>query len=389
MNVDLHALFEDIRLIFKERAKMKHLRYIFNTAQNLPHYVIIDDSKLRQILINLIGNAIKFTEQGSVAVRAHVYKVDDNKSRLVVEIQDSGPGIPENEIGNLFKHFVQTSSGIKKGSGTGLGLALSQELALLMGGNISASSQVGKGSVFTLVLEIKEADIEIMDSNDSKRVMCIENGQKPYRILIVDDDKESLQVVVFLLQLVGFETNEAVNGKEAITKFEEWSPDLILMDLRMPVMDGYEATRQILQSEKGNKTPIIAVTANAFDKDMEETKLIGMKDYILKPFRESELFGKIGKILGIKYIYENDVSPKQMKYLYDTEALSKVVNELPNSLLRQMQDAIEVADINQLMKLINKIEPENSELSQYLISLANNYDYDYLQKILTQNDLNS
>ena len=380
-NVDLFSFLEDIKKIFKEQSQSKHLQFIFEIASDIPRYVMVDESKLRRIFINLIGNAIKFTDEGGIAIRVRVDYLEKDTKRLIVEIQDSGTGIAENEINQLFKHFVQTSAGIKKGSGTGLGLILSRELALLMGGNITISSQLGKGSLFTFYVEIKEGKYEAFEPANTKRVIGIDKDNEAYRILVVDDKRDNLQVVVNILKLVGFETNEALNGEEAIAKFEEWKPALILMDLRMPVMDGYEATRLIKLTEKGAQTPIIALTASTFEGERKKIESMGIQGYIRKPFRENELFSTIGKVLGIKYIYEDETPSSQTKYLIDDEVIAEEIAKLSNTLVSQIKDAVSVADIELLMKLIKSIETDNSELAQLLFSHAKNYDYDYLLKI--------
>ncbi|MEI6435625.1 MAG: ATP-binding protein [Bacteroidota bacterium] len=382
-DVDLYSLLNDIQMIFKERAQSKHLQFIFETANNLPQYVLIDESKLRQIFVNLIGNAIKFTEKGGVAVRTRIDKVNDDLSKLIVEIQDSGPGIPENEFDKLFKQFEQTSSGIRKSSGTGLGLTLSRELVNLMGGNITVSSEVGKGSAFTFTVEIYEGKNQVARDIIAKRVICIDKGQETCRILVVDDKEENLKVAVNLLKLVGFETNEAVNGVEAIAKFEQWNPHLILMDMRMPVMDGYEATRRIKSTEKGKQTPVIALTASSFEEERKKTMELGMHDYIRKPFRENELFSTIGKVLGVKYVYEDETSWSQTKYLNNDDPIIEAIVRLPLSFVHQMRDAVASADFDLLIELINAIEPDNSELAHCFMTLANNYDYEHLLKLLT------
>jgi len=241
-DIDLHALLNDIQMLFNEPTQSKNLQFLLEKEDDLPQYVFVDESKLRQIFVNLIGNALKFTEEGGIAVRARVDTVGGNKKILVVEVQDSGPGIPMEERDKLFKHFEQTSSGISKGSGTGLGLALSRELAILMGGDITITSEVGKGSIFTFQIEIKDGNPDAIEKSSPQGVIGIESSDISYRILVVDDKNDNLKVASDLLKLVGFETNEAVNGEDAIEKFESWNPHLILMDMRMPVMDGYEAT---------------------------------------------------------------------------------------------------------------------------------------------------
>jgi CheY-like chemotaxis protein len=389
VNIDLYSLFADIQMFFKEQAQAKHLQFIFETANDLPQYVIVDDNKLRRIFINLIGNAMKFTEEGGIAVRTRVDKINDYSSKLIVEIQDSGSGISEEELDKLFKHFVQTSSGIKNSSGTGLGLALSRELAILMGGDITVTSEAGKGSVFTFWLKIEDGKAEAVQNMIRKRVIGIDKELEDYRILVVDDKEENLKVVVNLLNMVGFKTKEAVNGEDAIAKFDEWNPHLILMDMRMPVMDGYEATRHIKLTEKGKKTPIIALTASSFEDERKKTMSLGMEGYIRKPFRESELFGTIGNTLGIKYIYENETPSYQENNPSNKTAMVEDIAILPETLVLQMQDAAAVADIDHLIKLIDDVYKYNSDLAQHLMALANNYDYGYLQQILSKKEIES
>ncbi|MEI6061614.1 MAG: PAS domain S-box protein [Bacteroidota bacterium] len=385
-NVDLYALLDDIRTIFKERAKSKKLRFISEMAVDMQRFVFVDESKLRQIFVNLIGNALKFTEEGGIAVRTRIDYIDADTSRLIVEVQDSGPGIAEHELGTLFKQFEQTSSGINNGSGTGLGLALSRELALLMGGDISVTSEPGKGSVFTFHVLVKAADSASVDSDMPKRVKGILNEGKTYRILVVDDKAENLEVVVTLLRLVGFETNEAVNGEDAIAKFEDWNPDLILMDMRMPVMDGYEATRRIKLSRKGMLVPVVALTASTFEDELKKIELFGLQGYIRKPFREDELFATIGNILGITFSYEDEIIVSTTTHPLDSESMDKYIEKLSYGLLLKMQNALAVADLDLLIELIQDVEQENPELAMQLTNLARNYDYELLQQIINKKE---
>lgn len=381
VDVDLYALLDDIQMLFKERAQAKNLQFISEIAEDLPQYICVDESKLRQIFVNLIGNAIKFTDKGGIAVRVKTRKIDDEKSRLIVEIQDSGPGIHEDELDKLFKHFEQTSAGILKGSGTGLGLALSRELAILLGGEISVSSEVGKGSVFTFHVEIKKGNPKAVVKNTSKRVVGIENTKGAYRILVVDDKDENLQVAIDLLKLVGFETNEAFNGLEAIEKFEQWNPHLILMDMRMPVMDGYEASARIKSTEKGKKTPIVALTASAFEDERKKVESLGIDGYIRKPFRDTELFSTIGKLLDLEYIFEED-KPDQRPVFQDQKMISDDIARLSPKLISELKEALACADLDLFIKITESIAPENEQLIQLLLTHAKNYEYEKLQQLL-------
>ncbi len=383
-HIDLHELIDDIRLIFKESAKTKNIDFNLFWDENTPRYTVADESKLRQIFVNLIGNALKFTDEGSINVNINSERTENNEIKLIVEIKDTGCGIDDNEINSLFKHFVQTSSGIKKGSGTGLGLALSRELAVLMGGDISVKSTKGKGSIFTFYVILKIGNMEAVVNENHKKIIRLADNQKKYKILVVDDKEENLKVAVSLLQIIGFETLEAINGLDGIEKFEDWNPDLILMDMRMPVMDGYEATCKIKATDKGKHTPIVAITASSFEEERKKTEAIGMDGYIRKPFRESELFNTIGKILNIEYIYEDESGHNTEKYIDDNDALKNDIDLLDDELKLKIMEAIDFADFDTLIELISEIEIDNKVLAQQLKTHAYNYEYDYLHKLLNK-----
>ena len=381
-HIDLYALFTDIKMIFEKQAQLKQLQFVFEIDDNLPNYVFIDDNKLRRIFINLIGNAIKFTETGGISVHVGYDEQQDSKKLLLVEIEDTGEGIHEEELGKLFKQFEQTSSGVKASSGSGLGLALSRELVVLMGGDIKVISQPGKGSVFSFFVEINEGQATINHTQISKRVIGLKEGEPAYRILVVDDNEENIKLMGSLLGLVGFQIKEAHNGIEAIAVFEQWNPDLILMDIRMPKMDGFEASRRIKSSEKGKNMPIIALTATAFKEDQADIEAAGMQAFIRKPFKENELFEIIGNGLSLEYVYEEEAPVAQNKHLSSLQSIEKKAGDLPNSLVLKMAEAISVADLDLLIDLISSIEQDYPELAKHLLALANNYDYDRIRKLL-------
>ena len=382
-NTDLYTLFSEINTIFSEQASSKQLRLIFEIQADVPKYVIIDSGKLRQILINLIGNAIKFTGEGGVAVRACVRHSGDEETSLMVEIQDTGVGISEKERGRLFQQFEQGSAGIKQVSGSGLGLALSRELANLMGGDITVHSVEGKGSTFTFTVGIKQGKPEIKEATITKRVIGIDDPKGTYRILVVDDMEENLLVAQHLLHLAGFETNTAVNGKDALDKFEQWAPDLILMDIRMPVMDGYETTGRIKLTEKGKNIPVIAVSASLFEDEKAKAFSSDIQGYIRKPYRESELFGTIAALLNVRYIYEEEnTTVPDDRYLNNINLVIDEVAKLPEKLVSGMLDAVEMADFDLFEDLIKKIWHGNENLIRHLLVHSGNFDHGYLQKVL-------
>jgi PAS domain S-box-containing protein len=384
-NTDILALIDDIKMMFREQAQFRKLQMIFETSDNLPLYLIVDENKLRQIFINLIGNALKFTTEGGIAVRIRFDPTDVESGRLMAEIEDSGPGISENELGNLFRQFEQASAGIKTSSGTGLGLALSRELAVLMGGNINVKSEEGKGSVFSFNVAVKKGASDTHDKKNNKRITGIMDPIGKYRILVVDDKEENRKVATDLLISVGFEVNEAVNGKEAISIFEQWNPHLILMDMRMPVMDGYEATRRIKSTEKGRQTPVVAITASLFEDDKAKAITQDIDGYIRKPFRENELFNTIGQILGIVFITDEEKpDDPPSRYLNNPDAIVEDMAKMPQDLRTQMLNKVEAADFHQLIELINNIKSDNPELADHLVTLANNYDYTRLAQIFKE-----
>jgi PAS domain S-box-containing protein len=298
---DLNALFRDIEAMFKIKTDAKNLSLLFEYSIEVPKYIVTDESKLRQIIINLVGNAAKFTKEGGIALRART-KQENDKMRLEVEVEDTGPGIAEKDFDKLFQKFWQNETGIREG-GTGLGLAISRQYARIMGGEISVKSEEGKGTCFILTVEIENGELVLKENNNKKKVTGLKPGQKHYRILVADDRADNRDLLKVMLSSVGFEVEEAQNGYETIEKFKIWAPDLIFMDMQMPVMNGYEAIRRIKAMEKG-KIPIIAVTASAFQKDKQKTLEAGADAYLRKPFKEYEVFESIEKCLDVEYVYE-------------------------------------------------------------------------------------
>ena len=256
-----------------------------------------------------------------------------------------------------------------------------------MGGDITVTSEINVGSVFRFQVEINQGNGENYTPTVTRKVLCIDNPKNTYRMLVVDDIKENRQLLIEFLRMPGFETREAVNGEEAITLFEQWNPHLILMDLRMPVMDGYEAIRRIKGTTKGESTPIIVLSASAFEDDKTNLFAPKIHGFIRKPFRENELFESIGRVLGVNYIYrENLPDPEIKTYLNTVESVTAELLKLPPKLISQMKNALEGGDFYQLIDLIREIEPGNPQLAEHLRLYANNFDYDYLHRIISKTD---
>jgi two-component system sensor histidine kinase/response regulator len=310
-----------------------------------------DEGKLRQVLINLLSNAIKFTEQGGVILRVRTnprqWPTNPNLTRpfsLTFEVEDTGPGIDDKEIDQLFAPFGQTETGRNSQQGTGLGLPISQKFVQLMGGEIQVKTVLGKGSVFSFDIQVNLADKNLIASPyPTAKVIGLEPDQQTYRILAVDDRLESRLLLVKLLGDIGFDVREASNGQEAIAVWESWQPHLIWMDMRMPVMDGYEATKRIKSTLQGQATVIIALTASAFEEDRHLVLSAGCNDFLRKPFREEVLWEKMAHHLGVRYLYGEMVDPPS-------------TDNIPLFSSNQLIEELQIIKYKQVGRLHNSLE---------------------------------
>lgn len=375
---DLPALLNDLEMMFRVRTNEKKLFFSVELiGDDVPQYIVADINKLRQVFINILGNAVKFTEQGGVGVRLQANRTGATGPVLHIEIEDTGPGISRDEEDRLFRHFEQTKSGQQTGTGTGLGLAISREFVRLMGGDITLSSQVGKGSIFVIDLPLKEGEAQAVEAKGKARhVLRLQPGQPVCRVLIADDIEDNRQLLAQLLAAVGFEVRLATNGADAVKQFEEWRPHLILMDFRMPVMDGHEAIRRIREMAGGKEPKIIAVTASAMDDNRQDLMEIGADDFIGKPFREAELFHKIHTHVRVEYEYADDPAAASLEQAGEltTESLAG----LPQELIDQMCEAVVTADLDQLLAKIQAVEARDARVGGALRRLAEGFQYQTL-----------
>lgn len=305
-NFNLHHLLEALEDMMQLKARSKGLRLSFECDMSVPQWVRTDASKLRQVLINLLGNAIKFTQKGSVTLRVRTQsRIDASAVSLHFEIQDTGYGIAPDELDRLFQPFSQTTSGIRSCEGTGLGLPITQKSVQLMGGDIHVSSQLGQGSVFAFKIVVSRVRATPATSSqpDFCKVTQLAPNQPRYRILVVDDAPTNRLILMRLLGSLGFEMREAENGQDAIAIWQNWQPHLIWMDIRMPIMDGYEATHYIKALPQGHVTTVIALTASAFEEQRQQILSAGCDDFVRKPFRVAEVLEKLAKHLGVRYLY--------------------------------------------------------------------------------------
>jgi PAS domain S-box-containing protein len=389
---DLYDLLDSLEEMFLLRAEDKGVTLSVRRAPNVPRYIVTDEGKLRQVLSNLLGNAVKFTQEGGVALRVKAPPSDGERQMLHFEVEDSGPGIAPEDLQAVFDPFVQAVVGQEPQEGTGLGLSISRQFVRLMGGDIAASSELGRGSLFRFEVQVGLADVPGVEvTRPSRRVLGLAPDQRapdggPHRLLVVEDRENNRRLLVTLLESLGLEVQEAANGQEALEMWERWQPHLIWMDMRMPVMDGHEATQRIKATPQGQATVIIALTATAFEEEREEILLEGCDDFVRKPFRKNEIYDMLAKHLGVRFIYAEELPPGPTEAAMPrTDALSpEALAALPASWLADLQQATTRADLNLILSLADQIRGQDAALADALAELAQNYEYKEILTLIDQ-----
>jgi two-component system sensor histidine kinase/response regulator len=402
---DLYRLLDSLREMLQLKASSKGLQLLFDYAPNVPRYVQTDERKLREVLINLLGNAIKFTQQGRVTLRVSMETGDKealsqnaalSPYSLFFEVEDTGAGIAAEEIEQLFTAFGQTETGRKSGEGTGLGLPISQKFVQLMGGTITVSSNPGQRTTFAFDVRVKLAQAaDISKTHPTSRVIGLAPDQPNYRILVVEDRLENRLLLVKLLTSLGFSVREAENGQEALELWSSYSPHLILMDMRMPVMDGYEATTQIRAHLKGQTTVIIALTASVFEEERNIVLSAGCDDFVHKPFREEVLLEKMAEHLGVRYLYEEVKSldvvsgdgafeETQGEFMITDQSLSLHLSQMPTEWIEQLHQAANKCFDHVIIQLIKEIPQAHAPLAIALENWANNFLFEQVIDLIQQ-----
>ncbi|MEG4121068.1 GAF domain-containing protein [Microcoleus sp. N9_B4] len=440
---NLMRLLKTLEEMFRLKAKSKKLQLNLEVGDGVPHFVTGDEGKLRQILINLVGNAIKFTERGSVTLRvknqvqeslrgetaesdtqeslavetaaiqtkpgwcagsnqsaqAEFDCVDANSIRpvflqkselflrLQFEIEDTGLGIAPEEMNKLFEPFEQTKTGQKSQQGTGLGLPISRKFVQMMGGDITVSSTPELGSKFAFDIQISLAPAsEIKILKPQKKVIALAPNQPEYRILVVDDRADNCLVIDRLLSPLGLIVRSARDGQEAITVWEDWQPHLIWMDMQMPVMDGYEATRKIKAHPLGKQTVIVALTASAFEEERQTILGAGCDDFMRKPFEAKILFAKMEELLGVRYIYEESVdapleNESEISGLTSNQSVESQLCQMPLEWVEKISHAAHECCDDKIVKLIEEMPSQFALAAQYLTTLVQDFLFDDIIEI--------
>lgn len=380
---NVRGLLGDLEVMFRLRTEAKNLELFVEADRAVPMYVVADQGKVRQILVNLLGNAVKFTDQGRVELRVSI-TWRQSQLLLIAAVADTGPGISPSSLPALFRPFAHSSAERKSYEGTGLGLAISREYARMMGGDITVESQLGRGSSFKLTLPVMEG--ESPDHGrlpPSRRVMGVQLGQTPMVVLLADDNGPNRNWLRQLLLAVGCQVLEAENGQEAIAAWEKWRPQLILMDLQMPVLDGFEATRRIKIQPEAQPTVIIALTATVQEESRRAILAAGAADLLGKPLEESRLFAKMEAHLGVRLIYEPVLSEAASGALLSPARRQDSLAKLPVALRAALHDAIANGDLGGFEKHLGRLAELDRDLARSLQPLADNYDYDQLLKLLS------
>ena len=319
------------------------MAFVYEATTDFPTGAFGDERKLRQVLLNLLGNAVKFTERGHIAFRVG-HEAD---GRLVFTVQDTGVGIPPDRIEEVFQPFVQISG--DRVNGTGLGLPIVRKLVQVLGAELDLDSQPGAGTTFTLRLALEARENIVPRRAPDRRRLGYEGRSR--KILVVDDKPENRMLLVRMLSPLGFEVCEAGDGEEALRKVSGGPPDAVLMDLVMPNMDGFEATRRIRSTESGRRTPIVALSASVFAESRNKSRLAGCDAFVPKPVRERELFDALDEVMPLDWIFDGRRSEEER-----LEATGDVLVAPPSELLDALHGLAERGHIVGVRKKIEEVE---------------------------------
>jgi signal transduction histidine kinase len=366
---DLGELLATVEDIIRVRADDRGLAFRVEVQGERPRHVLGDAHHLRQVLINLLGNAVKYTDQGSVLLR-----VSAAAGTIRFEVIDTGPGISAEEQTLLFQAFSQTMVGVAKGEGSGLGLAISQEFVRLMGGELQVDSVPGRGSNFFFTLTLPVGEGPPTAAGVGRVIGLAGDGEVP-RILVVEDDADSRALMTQLLQRAGLLVQTAENGLRAVACFTQWQPHFIWMDMRMPELDGYGATRAIRALPGGQAVKIVALTASAFEEERGAMIAAGCDEMVRKPLAEEKLFAVMGELLALNYCYAQ--APGE-----EAPALeAHDVLRLPVAWRQQLKLAADLLDQAAVRELLEQLRASEPALAAGLGSLLNEFRFDRIASL--------
>ncbi|HUG24322.1 ATP-binding protein [Piscinibacter sp.] len=378
------AMLGELQELFAAHARSKGLWLQVRADAGVPQQLRGDAMKLRQVLINLLGNALKFTEQGRVTLEltARAGRSPQGRHLLEFRVADSGKGIAAEELAQLSEAFVQAEAGRRPAQGSGLGLAICRGYARLMGGELELQSRVGRGTTATLRVPLQECEVAPGEAPAPRRrrPRGFEAGQPAARILAVDDSEDGRRLLLRLLQPLGFEVREAGDGLQAVEQWRRWRPHLVCMDIRMPVMDGLQAAQHIKsEAARGEAPVIVALTANSFDEDREQILAAGCDDFLRKPFKEEELFEILERHLGVRFARDGDA---QRQAHADAPVDEARIRGLPAGVRDPLVAALEQLDVDAVERAIEAVLQHDAAVAAALATLAQRFDYERLENLL-------
>lgn len=390
--LELPTFLTGVIEICRIRAQQKEIAFTYHNSTPLPEAIIVDDKRLRQVLINLLGNAIKFTDHGEVCFTVETLEEQEGDPptvRLLFKIQDTGIGMTEEQIERIFLPFEQVGDHRRRAEGTGLGLAISHTIVEMMGSKLSVHSQINQGSTFEFDISVPVATTwNQMPSEKTEKAIVGYVGPKR-SILVVDDSWENRSVVADLITPLGFNVLEASNGQEGLQKAVEALPDAIITDIIMPVMDGLEMTRKLRKLPEFQKIPIIASSASVFNINCQNTQDSGCDEFIPKPIQAKELIDKIGKCLGLQWIYEDAAESPQELDISGVQSESEDVNliYLPAEELANLKEAVAIGDVENIQRTATRLtefSPKFTAIANQLLQLAEEFDIDKIKVLVNQ-----
>ncbi len=377
---DLSELIDDLAEMFRVHCDQKGLELCVNVGDLRGHVFYGDEGKIRQVLINLMGNAVKFTDRGQIILNVRL----DNDDKFSFEVIDTGTGVPASLIDRIFEPFSQGDDGIKKG-GTGLGLAITKQQVNIMGGEIKLESNSDGGSKFFFTIPLsRETDAVLAKENKYEKVVCLKKGTKA-GVLIVDDVRENRDVLCKFIHSIGGEVYEAANGKEALDVIQTEEIDLVFMDIRMPIMDGVEAV-QCIRRQWGSRIKVICITASVLSSDLKGYLNKGFDDMVSKPFKANEIFHVLAKHLDVEYEYEEETGEFADDFAQLKELdFSKI--KISSDIKRKILDSASLYEVTRLEEIIGMLKSDEGGgklLAIHLESLLKTYDMEEIGRVVSQ-----
>jgi signal transduction histidine kinase/CheY-like chemotaxis protein len=394
-NFDFALWLDNMEQNIKFQAHNQSLEFSLIRNGNLPQYICLDERRLRQVLTNLIDYSLRYTRAEETIVRVSCSEVSRDSTAAEIKsppkrqlkinfvIENHDFPITSEELSTLFDPLARVSQKYKSSEVSSLSLPISRQLAQLMGGDITVTTDNNfpGGIIFNLDIQAEvDTTPELQIESTPRKIIGLEPDDREYRILIVDDSKTNRKIMVQLLEPLGFKVKEAVNGKEAVDIWLHWQPHMIWMDIRMPVMNGYEATEQIKSYSQTPSTPIVALTAGTLEEERSLFQASGCDDFVGKPFSDSIIFDKIAQHLGVRYVYESTPNPVSKNFKLTANAL-KI---MPDNWLTEVAEAATTLDRNLLTQLLEQIPPDCGDLQEALQNQVDNFDFDKILALVRE-----